>query len=74
MSHRACRCSGAVFNNKFGGYSRDLDLFLLGIRIAETVKGHMRTEERWPTSVFHECRQREGFLGGLWTSWVMELW
>jgi hypothetical protein len=45
---------------KTTSYSRDLVLFLPDIGITKTVEGHMRTGNRWPTSVFNECRQFDG--------------
>jgi hypothetical protein len=29
----------------------------------KAVEGHMKTDNRWPTSVFHECRQCDEFSG-----------
>jgi hypothetical protein len=63
VSHRACSSNASRCDNKFGSYLRDLVLFLPGKRITKTVEGHMRTDDRWPTSVFNECRQCDGFWG-----------
>ena len=33
----------------------------------------MRTDDRWPTSVVHECRQFDGFGWGWWVVDVVEM-
>lgn len=65
VSHRARSCNGRDCANKMDRYSRDLVLFLPGKRITETVEGHMRTNDRWPTSVFNECRQSDELWGAV---------
>jgi hypothetical protein len=74
LSHRACSANESRCDINFESYLRDLVLFLPGKRITKTVEGHMRTDDRWPTSVFNECRQCDGFWGvvivcvdGIWT-------
>lgn len=61
MSHATCSANDGRFMDFGGGHSRDLALLLAVMRITKAVEGHMRTDERWPTSVFHECRQRDEF-------------
>jgi hypothetical protein len=65
VSHRRKESFERQFDNKIAGYLRDLVLFLPGIHITKAVEGHMRADEPWPTSVFHECRQRDGIWGVL---------
>lgn len=63
MSHGACRANGSRCDTENTSDLRDLVLFLPGICITKAVEGHVRTDDRWPTSVFHECRQRDGLKG-----------
>lgn len=62
VSHRREELIDTRCDNIWACDLRDLGRSLVEQSITKAFDGHMRTDGRWPTSVFHECRRNDELL------------